>query len=98
MKSNLKTAVAGVVTSLSLLASPMALAEYPSEMYHAELEIMKAMRAGQQPAAPVLPDAGAQPDVAQEPAAGEEPAVTEQPAAAETESKWDSSIFKPIYT
>ena len=88
MKTNRK---AGVAASLALLASPMALAESPSEMYHVELEMMKAMRAGQQPAAPQLPDADKQPVTTGQPVA------TEQPAVTETESKWDSSMFKPLY-
>lgn len=97
MKLNIKTGVAGVVSLLSLLVPPMVLAESPSEMYHAELEMLKAMRAGQQPVAPVVPDVTEQPVAAVEPAATEKPAVAEKPVAAETESKWDSSKFKPLY-
>ena len=94
MKSNIKSAVAGVVTSLSLLASPMAMAESPSEMYHAEIEMMKAVRAGQQPVAPVVSDGTEQLNVTGQPAAAEKPAkekhaaekkpaVTEEPVVAE---------------
>lgn len=98
MKTNRKAAVAGVATLFSLLASPLALAEGPGEMYHAELEMMKALRARQQPAAPQLPDIDKQPAATGEPVVTEQPAATEQPAVTETESKWDSSIFKPVYT
>ena len=74
MKTNRKVTVISVAASLSLLVSPMALAESPSEMYHAEIEMMKAIRAGQQPVAPVLPDGAEQLNVTGLPAAAEKPA------------------------
>ncbi len=66
MISNIKTGVAGVVSSLALLMSPMALAEDPGQIHKLDVETEKARSASQQSTA--------------------------------TESKWDSSIFKPIYT
>ena len=107
MKPNIKSAVAGFAASLSLLVPPMALAESPGNMYRAELELMKAIRAGQQPVAPVLPDGAEQLNVTGQPAPAEkpaketastvEPAVAEKPVATEPESKWDSSKLKPLY-
>jgi len=103
MKSNIETGAVGVVILLSLLATPMALAESPSEMYHAENEMLKAMRADQQPVTPQVPDAGQQPistkeaEATGQPTVAEQKAVTAQPAATGSESKWDSSMFKPLY-
>jgi hypothetical protein len=97
MKSNIKSAVAGVAASLSLLVPPMALAESPGDMYRAELELMKAIRAGQKPVAPQLPDTDRPPAASGKATDEVEPAVAEQPPATEPESKWDGSKLKPLY-